>query len=660
MGWGLGGLLLLGAEARAREPVMTLAGLKKLHAPEPVAPPLHLTPWRSTFHLDGPHRWMRQALWAGTWGGAWEENVADFVVPYPVPEAVMYVTTPQAELLVEPSPAALHAGPFLPYAPVSVLRSAPWLPPGFVAVFVKGRVTGFLPRGVLSEAPPPVERLLAEARAALEGRELERVQKLAWAARELYAGDARTLALVRALRLSEDEWMPPELVSPGAELPAPGAHVTPGASLYVGSPLLPLFKRRSTAGAAPQSWLAINTAVLVLDVAGGWARVRETLPAEQAALVGRDGAVQWRSWPKEFEEQEAREGYVVARYLEDSPVDPRALRALARSPRTKDSPEETLALLERAFAAEPWNEEVRLDAFEWALKRKLAARLPPSAPLPVRADAVEVLMEGPSLAREAFGVPADAPEVPGLEAVLYYGCGGDVLRAGVLSEQDAVLQEELANGTSGLSADMCLKDVDAAPPQPPPRHLACPEISGEEDTPEHRAALDREEAEARKQYETKLRPEFEARLKQLREHFPQGPYLCVTVSNPAPRPRVNLRVQYYGLPAVEEACESPSKRPPPRADPLRVGEVVVPYLGSDAKVDLCIEVPRYEGMLYGVLLAPDVKAAELFIQRLAWIRREAETSEEATYWEYEEALHSLLPHATVSTEWTRACEETCY
>jgi hypothetical protein len=273
-----------------------------------------------------------------------------------------------------------------------------------------------------------------------------------------------------------------------------------------------------------------------------------------------------------------------------------------------------------------------------------------------------VLLEG--LAEEAFGVPAKAPETPQLETALYYGCGGDVLAAEVFEEQDAAVQEELENGTSALPVDVCVRAVDAAPPQPPPRHVACPELAGfseEEDTPARRAALDREEAEARKQYEEVLRPEYERRLKRLRERFPQGPYFCVSVSNPAPRARVNLRVQYYGLPAVEEACESPSKRPQRATDPLRVGEVMVPYLASGAKAELCIEVPRYEGMLYGAVLAPDVKAAEVFVRRLAWVRELMEESpDEMTYVEYLDALSSLLPHEVSSTEFLRECSETCY
>ncbi len=646
MRWGLVGLVLGAGGAGARE---------------------GLVPWRSPAELDGPQVWMRQSVWAGPWGRGVEDAV-DFVVPYPLPEAVLYVAAPEARLLAEPSPAARRIGSFTPYAPVSVVHSKPWLPAGFVAVFDKGRVSGFLPRETLVARPPPVERLWAECHAALERENDERARQLGQVARELYPEDARTLALATVLGLDEGEWMPPELSSPGSELPAPGTHVTPGATLHVGAPSLPLLKRRVVAGLAPESWLPINTPVLVLDVGGGWARVREAFPGEPRARVGREGSTRWRSRfhePVEDDVPVGREGYVVARYLEASPVDPRALRALARSPRRKGSREEVLGLLVQASAAEPWNRDTQREAFEWALGLKRAgSRSHPARVLPVRAEAVQVLLEG--LAEEAFGGPAKAPETPQLETALYYGCGGDVLAAEVFEEQDAVVQDALGNGASVLPVDVCVRAVDAAPPPPPPppRHVACPELakfSEDEDPPARRAALDREEAAARRQYEEVLRPEFERRLKRLREHFPQGPYFCVSVSNPAPRPRVNLRVQYYALPAVEEACGSPSKRPQRATDSLRVGEVVVPYLASGAKAELCIEVPRYEGMLYGAVLAPDVKAAEVFVRRLAWVRELMEESpEEMTYVEYLDALSSLLPHEVLSTAVERECPETCY
>lgn len=658
VGWGLAGLVLGAGGAWAQE------GEESVAEVELVAPgPMLLSPWRDAA-LDGPHVWMRQSLWAGPWAMAWRESVADFVVPYPHPEAVMYVTAPDARLLAEPSPAALRVGSFTPFAPVSVGHSKPWLPEGFVAVFDKGRVTGFLPRAALSGTRPPVERLLAASRAALEGLEVARAQQLAWAAQALYPEHAGARALVKALEFNDDAWMPPELASPGGALPAPGAHVTPGATLYVGSPSLPLLRRRALMGAAPEEWLPINTAVLVLDVDGGWARVREARLESRVWHVGRDGDIQWRSLPEDegvaAEEGVGREGYVLARYLDAAPVDPQALRELARSLGTKGSREEALAMLERASAAEPWSPEAQRALFESAVKLgrvEVVSRAAWALAALENAEEEVAVDEG----AEVFAGP---PGTPRLETKLYYGCGGDMFRAEVFAEHDQAVQEELQNGTSALPTSICLEDVDAEPPPPSEHHVACPEderSDDEADTPERRARLDREEAAARKEYTETLLPAFERKLKRLRERFPLGPYFCVSVTHSGSRPRVNLRVQFYELPPSEvEACAEHPKVLRHGSDSLRVGEMVIPYLAAGMKTDVCFEVPRYEDMNYGVVLAPDLEAAKAFVRRVAQAREAVALGEEEGAEERLAATFSSLPHAARSTAVTRECLESCY
>jgi tetratricopeptide (TPR) repeat protein len=604
---------------------------------------------------------MRQSLWLGPWddGAEAPESVADFVVPPPLPDALLYVVAPWAERLSEPTPGARVLARHGQSEALTVLRAAPWLPEDFVAVFEAGRVTGFLRREALSAHKPAMLALLAECRAALARLDVERAQALAQAVSDLYE-HGPALDLVMVLLGAETGWQPEEFTSPSGELRAPGAHVVPGATVYVGAPELPRVKTRDVTQ-EPDVMLPINTPVLVLDVDGGWARVQEVPSPRWDGVIQRDGTPEWRarSGSGELEDGERPEvGYVLAHYLEPAPVDPRALREQARALREAGSGAQALALLERAHAAEPWERETQrevlaqaleLDGLVLAGRAAVALSRPGAEPEVVRFEAEGVT--------EDLVVPARPEETPVLKVRLLYGCRGDVTRAEAL-EESTVGEEDPDAGN--FLADACITAVDAQPPEEPPAYADCTGLGmdyQDEQMQEERERKDREAEELRRKYEEETLPAFKARLTRLRERFPQGPFFCVDIENPAPLARVNLRVQYSELPLLQEDVCEVTARTVRGTESLRVGEFVVPYLAPGASTGVCIEVSAYENVEYGAMLAPDVKAAAAFVHRLAVAQDDVLGRYPS---EVTQALASLLPYESVTAEFPETCNHACY
>ncbi len=647
--WGLAGLLLGAGGAPAAEVSGTQAEVA-------MSASLPMPPWRARAVLEDPRLWARRSLWLQPW-----TKEVDVPVPFPLPDAVLYVTAPSAELRAEPLPWARVVMRHWQSEALHVLRAAPWLPEDFVAVFGQGSVIGFLPRQVLTPHKPAHAALRAECLAALARLDVDRAQALAEAMSDLYE-DALASDLWRVLLGTESGWQPEELTAPPGELPASGAHVVPGATLYVGAPQLPRTKTRNLTAEA-DAWLPINTAVLVLDVDGGWARVQAAQPVTRSAVVGRDGKARWRVRLAESELEEAERpevGYVLARYLEPAPVDPPVLRERARGLREAGSGAEALALLERASAADPWERETQREVLTLAvaLERLLPAGraamvLAEPEPAP---EVVHIEEEGVT---EDIAVPVRPEALPVLgEATLHYGCRGDPTRAEVWEESRLELVLDLEEGEAGaLPTDACVTAVNAQPPSPPPLYADCvgiPASDMKEEMAEDWARKNQEAKEARQRYEAEEFPAYTARLDRLRERFPQGPYVCVAIQNPGPLARVNLRVQHYALPvAQEDTCEV-TVRSFRATDALQVGEVVVPFLEPYSSAQLCVEVASYENVQYGAVLAPDVTAAGRFVTRLAEAEDQERFSEKAR------ALSSLLPHVSVSALFPEECNHACY
>lgn len=648
--WGLVGLWLGAGVARAQDGE---EDVKPSEEPQASAPARPGPPWRDVALWDRPDAWMRQALWAGPWDAAVMESVADFVVPYPVPQVSMFLAVPDAVLYGEPTLASGEVRRLRRYDAVAVLSSAPWLPEGFAAVFEYGRVTGFVRREVLTERRPAVVVLLAESREQLARLDVDRARALAEAAAFLYPDFEAAQAFVEALDVGDGVWRPPEYAAPPEALPRPGAHVTPGATVYVGTPTLPLTERRGLSEGA-QEMLSIHTPLLVLDVNGGWARVRKMLPPSRLGILGRDGTLQWKVKPPEdgYDAQSAEEGlargFVLAHYLEAAPVDMEALRERARGLLRAGARAEALELLAQVAAAEPWNTEVRQEVLGLALALD-------------RVDvATRAAWELAELRKQRAGMEAAAQEASGaleLAVKLRFGCRGDLARAKEVEAGDSELE------TGSVPADGCLSHVDVEPPEPPPVYTHCdatPESELSEEDRERRDGLDAQQREARAKYDAELRPAFEQKLKHLRGLFPDGPYFCVTLHNTSDRTRVDVRVQYSARPVSKvETCEGEQKVEAAGVSALRVSELVVPYLEADAEAEVCIEVSRYEDMEYAAMLAPEVKAADALARKLALSRDEA-LAQGSTDSEEVQALLAQVPRAEASVEVPVACGHVCY
>jgi hypothetical protein len=318
---------------------------------------------------------------------------------------------------------------------------------------------------------------------------------------------------------------------------------------------------------------------------------------------------------------------VDARFLEATPVDLSALRQRVRTLLASGSREEALQGMELLLFAEPWDTELPGELHRLALELE---RIPAA----VRA------------ARTA-SEEAPPPEPPSLEVSLLYGCRGNVLTAEVHAEAQA----------EAGTAEACVMEVDITPPRGVVSIADCSFANPQDE--EERAWRARVVAEAfermerdQERYDTE-RKAYGERLDRLRELYPQGPFLCVTVTQTGERARWNLPVQLYSMPAGGTECSTAEEVPDTEASPLveklLLDELRVPYLMPGDAVVVCRKEAHYEELFYGAVLAPDAQTAADFVRR-----REQQQEQPL------QEISGELPHVRLDTASPPDCNLSCY
>jgi hypothetical protein len=339
---------------------------------------------------------------------------------------------------------------------------------------------------------PGVESLLTESRAAIVGLDFQRAQELAEEAERLYPDSKPAKSWAEQLREGAGPWRPPE---PSQPAPGPGPSVVPGALLFVSGPSLPLMEKPTASGEALDS-LPLGAAVSVLAVEGSWARV--TRVRLMSGLLTSGAPPRWHTLPPDSPGEMAV-GYLSARFLESTPVDPSALRRQVRTLLDAGFREEALAAMERLIVAEPGDRELARELHRLALE----------------------LERIPAAVRAARTFHEERPPVEELSLApsLLYGCRGDVLAAEVQSEATANTE----------ATDACVSDVDVRPVKNVLSLAVCSTADGL--TEEEQEARGQVIAEAHERMErdrirhAEEQEAYEARLSKLRERYPQGPYL---------------------------------------------------------------------------------------------------------------------------------------
>ncbi|MFY0572831.1 hypothetical protein ACN28E_54625 [Archangium lansingense] len=498
--------------------------------------------------------------------------------------------------------------------------------------------------GLRGASEPTVQELLSRSRAALTRRDWMTAQELAGEASRLAPNSEPARQWSELLLDASSSSVPPGLRVPSTtESPrpplAPVPHVSAGALLYVGVPSLPLVDPPASDSEVPRA-LALNSAVTVLGVEGGWARVRQV---EVSGLLSQGEQPRWSAVPSDPADPVV-EGYVEARFLEPVPVDVGALRQRVRTLLAAGSREDALEAMEYVVFAEPWDLELASALHRLALELE---RLPVAAWAAWTASRQEPV-----------------PRLLDVGVTLLYGCRGDVLRADVYLESDVGTEENLA------LAEVCVGEVDITPPEDALSLANCGDLNPASEDSEARVseALQRQEADAAR-YQAELRA-YQERLARLRKLHPQGPFLCAIVTNPSETARWSAPLQLFSMPAVDGECSTAGDVPNVESFPdvggLRVDALRVPYVAPGATELVCLKAPRYEQMFYGAVLAPDAEAARDFVRRLgtalvAYSEEGPSGTERSSELHHElETLAGELPHATVDTKFPLSCNLGCF
>lgn len=515
-------------------------------------------------------------------------------------------------IAAQPRFVVVHAAPRTA-APARDAKATAWFPiatkvyvadahgaGGFTALVDGGKVAGFLPAAALAAQLPPVAEVRGRAEAALRALDLAAARAEIEDALRVDAKDARTVRLAAALLADVDWSRSRKLAAQAPEAPWPDAPpsspvVGPGRAYAAASALR--VRAKADAKARVVAKLPIGAAVDVVSVAGAWARVRVVAPAvgvaasapAVAVVDGSTAGVVASSSPPPA--APAVEGFVARVYLDGAPVDAARLVAAADAlpPTQQDL---RVLLLERATLAAPEDRSLPPRLLDAAL----AAARSPAAVLAARAKIAHEQVRG------------DAP----LALTLAYGCRGDRAQA------ELVDVDELPDDAKELPTAACFVDVPVEPPCPPQYGYYCCAGAEEDEAVDGHCTAEAkefaEEVERKRAAHAEEVAEHAKKLGVLAHAIDGGPQLRVVVENAgvAPRRIEDAWLYRYVVSATGRCNHVDEVR---RVD-LDVEKLSLPIVAAGATADVWLPVSRYDGAVYGVVLAADRAAARAAVEGL--------------------------------------------